>query len=57
MRVNYAMAEPEKLNQENTSAFARLGYDPSTEQRRPSPQEMHQAAQSLLARLKKLPPS
>lgn len=55
MRVNYAMADPEKLNQENTSAFNRLGYDPNTTQTRPSIEELSKAAQMIFSKIKLRP--
>lgn len=54
MRTNYAVADIEKLNQENTSAFNRLGYDPDKVTPKPKPEDVHRAAQQLFARLKKL---
>jgi hypothetical protein len=55
MRTNYALAEPEKLTRENTSAFERLGYDPNTAPRRPSPEELGKAAQAIFSKLKLRP--
>ena len=42
----------EALTRENEQAIARLGYDPATAPRRPSPEELHKAAQEIFSRIK-----
>lgn len=47
--------DPEPLNRENTSAVARLGYDPNTAPRRPSPEELSKAAQAIFSKIRLKP--
>ena len=42
----------EALARENEQAIARLGYDPNTAPRRPSPAELHKAAQEIFSRIR-----
>jgi hypothetical protein len=57
LRVNYAVGGPEhvaQLNKEYSAALTAMKYDPDNAPQRPSPEDVHRAAQQLFARLKKL---
>lgn len=50
--MGWSKGGAEQLNRENTQAIARLGYDPNTAPRRPSPEEIGKAAAELFSRIK-----
>lgn len=44
-----------QLTRENGEAIARLGYDPNTAPRHPSPDELHKAALEIFSRIRVKP--
>ena len=57
IRVNMGWSEEgaKALTRENEQAIARLGYDPNTAPRRPSPEEISQAAQAIFSKIRLKP--
>jgi hypothetical protein len=54
VRVNQGWSEEgaKALNTENASAIARLGYDPNTAPRKPSPEELNKAAAAIFSKIR-----